>query len=73
MSGDSFTLDTNTLIHSVDRTADPHREVAKEIMERATFASRCADQTPRGSRCNNAISDAAASTPPDNSKPPATP
>ena len=73
MSGDSFTLDTNTLIHSVDRTADLHREIAKEIMERATFAPRCADQTPRGSRCNNAMSDAAASTPPDSSRPPARP
>ena len=73
MSGDAFTLDTNILVYSVDRTAGPHHEVAKEIMERATFAPRCTDQTPRGSRCNNAISDAAASTPPDNSKPPATP
>lgn len=38
MSGEAFTLDTNILVYSVDRTAGPHHEIAKEIMERAAVA-----------------------------------
>ena len=41
MSGEAFTLDTNILVYSVDRTAGAHHMIAKEIMERAALAPCC--------------------------------
>lgn len=38
MSGEPFTLDTNILVCSVDRTAGSRHEIARDIIERASMA-----------------------------------
>jgi predicted nucleic acid-binding protein len=41
MSGETFTLDTNILIYSVDRTAGPRHAMARQIMQRASLMQCC--------------------------------
>ena len=41
MSGNSFTLDTNILVYSVDRTAGLHHQIAREIMITAALLPCC--------------------------------
>jgi predicted nucleic acid-binding protein len=41
MSGEPFTLDTNILVYSVDRTAGPRHEMAKQIVRRAKLTPCC--------------------------------
>lgn len=41
MSDEAFTLDTNILVYSMDRTAGARHETAKEIMRRASLGHCC--------------------------------
>jgi predicted nucleic acid-binding protein len=40
-SADIYTLDTNILVYSIDRTAGPRHELAKQIMSRAAPGPCC--------------------------------
>jgi predicted nucleic acid-binding protein len=40
-SADIYTLDTNVLVYSVDRTAGPRHDLAKQIMSRAASGPCC--------------------------------